>query len=927
MVTSFPISRVLAACALSCAVVLAGCGADSSSESALLADVQQRLARGDTVGAQIQLKTLLAAHPQSAVARLALGKLLLAAGDAAGAEVELRRALQGGQSRQDVLPSLAVALMDQRKVAEVVPLAEGEPLADPQAAADLAVSVAQALQRSGEAPRARQVVEGALTRAPGHPGLAAMGARLAAEQGRREEAAATARALVEKHPLRADAWLLHADVLADNGSPEAAGAYQKVLSLDPRSVDAHGALIQAALERGDLEQAGVHLERMSKALPGRGPTLYFQVQLAFSRGELDQARTGAQLLLRGEPDSPLAQMLAGMIERRMGSLELAQTLLAKALKSMPGNRQLRQELASALLSQGLGAQALAVLQPNLRPQADDAQSWALAAQAHTLGSDYKAAEAALARARAAGSTGPGTKLAQGRALLQRGELALATRELQAASDQEPGGRATLELVGALMQQRQWARALEATNQLIGQQARAPLPHVLRGRILEAQGDTAGARQAYGDALQRFEAFLPALERLAELDLAQGAPDAARQRYARLAQRNPMPVPVALALASLEGRLGAPAQARLWLDKAVAADPRDGGVWLAAIAVEQRLGDPEGAVVRAEKAALALPEHAGIQMAWSQALKVAGRPSQALGPLRRAAALEPQSSAIRLALVQALVASYDLAEARREVDRARGLEPESAPLEKADIVLLIRERETAKALALLERRRSRMPGDGETARLLAEVHSAAGNHAAAIAALRAVPVRNRSSTVAVALSHALRKGGEKLAAEQFEREWLQAHPRDAEFLGHLAQQAEQRGDKTQAIARYRQVLALVPDAALVMNNLAYLLIETQAQEALALAERAVSLAPGSAPLLDTLAQARWASGDRARAIEARTEAVRLDPRAISLRLGLARMHLESGDKERAREQLRHVIAIPGDRASEQALADLRRLAGS
>jgi cellulose synthase operon protein C len=908
------------------AALLTACGGNTADESRALAAVQQRLALGETAAAIVQLKALLAAHPGSDVARLQLGRLLLEGGDAAGAEVELRRALQGGQVRDAVVPLLARALLAQRKEGEVLTLAEGAPLAQADAAAGFAVSWAQALQRRGDLARARQVLGDAQARAPSHAGLAVMQARLAAEDGRIDDAVKAAEGLVQRHPDSAEVWLLRADALAQSGATEAEAAYERVLAIDPASVDAHAALIQRAMELRRFESAQQLVDRMQKALPGKGSTLYFQTQLAFARGELKRARESAQLLLRADPEGPLTLLLAGMIERRMGSPELAQALLAKALKAMPSQPQVRRELASVLVAQGRGAQALATLQPNLQGAAADAASWTVAAQAHTLGGDYRAADAAFGKARSAGKGDPQAQLAQARALLQRGELERGARELQAASELELGSGASLELVAALMQAGDWARALKGAERLAAQNPQAPLPHLLRGRVFEARGEAGAARKAYGDALQRSDGFLPALDRLAALDQAEGQPDAARKRYVTLAQRTPPPVPVLLALADLERRLGALPAAQQWLDKAVGADPKDAGTWLAAIEIERQLGDPRPAVARAERAATALPDDAAIQLAWSQALLAAGEPAPALLRLRRAAVLNPQSTPIRLALAQALLASSELGTARQEVDRARERDPLSVGLERADVVLLLREGKVQKAQAAVENLRQRLPGDADVLLLHAEVLTAQGKHAAAAGVLREAVSLHRRGDIAAQLVQALRSAGDRAAAERVERDWVQARPKDADFIGQLAQQAAERGDTGQAVAHYRRVVELVPDAALAINNLADLLLATAPKEALTLAGRATSLAPFSAPLQDTLAQARLANGDLPGAIEAQSTAVRLDPRAAGLRLSLARLHLRAGNKDQAREQLRQTLVLPIDAASEAERGRLQKEAG-
>jgi len=99
-------------------LLIAGCsGVD---EPKLLASARDYLSKEDNVSAAIQLKTLLQANPSSAEGRLLLGKALLGSGDAAGAEIELRRARELGQPDELVAPPLSLAMLGQRRYAEMI---------------------------------------------------------------------------------------------------------------------------------------------------------------------------------------------------------------------------------------------------------------------------------------------------------------------------------------------------------------------------------------------------------------------------------------------------------------------------------------------------------------------------------------------------------------------------------------------------------------------------------------------------------------------------------------------------------------------------------------------------------------------------------------------------------------------------------------
>lgn len=891
---------------------LGGCG--GKSESSARASLNERLARGDHAGALVQLKALVQDQPDAAYARALLGQTLLQLGDAAGAQVELQRAFDGGHDPGEVVPALARALLVQGKAAEAVQRFGDTALATPAPAAALAVTLAQARQSLGQSPAALTAVRQALERAPDDPTLHVMEARLLADTGRADEATRRSSELAARFPASIEVWLLRGDALAAQGDRAGAtAAYEKVLSIEPKQPTAHASLVQQALSQGELDAARERLARMNQALPGTAQGLYLEALVAYTAGDHERARSRLQLLLRA-PAAPASVLrLAGLTERRLGALEASQALLARAAEQLPGNAGVRLELAEVLSELGRADRALELLQPLAQSPDADAEVWLAVGQAHAQLGRFKAADEAFSRARALKPQDTRLRAEVARMLMAQGDTERAMREMQAAAGSRDGAPAAAGLISTHMGRGDTAAALKAADQLVQQRPGQPLPLLLRGHVLESRGERAAARKAYEAALALDAGFFAAADSLAELDRRDNQPEAARGRYEALLKRQPASAPALLALAAQARRDGAPVAAvRELLDKAVAAQPADPGVWLQTLAVEQSLGDGAARLARAERAAAALPDSLELQLALSESLRAQGELPRSLEVLRQLAARQPRAVPVRLLLAEAQQRAGDLTAARRNLDEALGMAPADAAARRAHAVLLLREGRADAAVATAQQ----LLADASTAErrldallLLADAQQARGQPAEAVKALREALSVRRDGAVAQQLSTALRAAGDAAAAERFERDWQRDAPRDLDFLAHLAQQAEARGDNATAITMYRRIVERVPDAALALNNLAALLVEERPDEALALAERANKLAPGSAPLLDTLAQALLAKGQLDRALKTQQAAVQLDPRAGDLRLTLARIHAAAGRKDEALRELRRLAERP------------------
>ena len=115
-------------------------------------------------------------------------------------------------------------------------------------------------------------------------------------------------------------------------------------------------------------------------------------------------------------------------------------------------------------------------------------------------------------------------------------------------------------------------------------------------------------------------------------------------------------------------------------------------------------------------------------------------------------------------------------------------------------------------------------------------------------------------------------------------------------------ALRRNALAEAEQHYRALLARQPDHLLALNNLAYVLAMQKKPGGVALAEKAVRLAPAQLALMDTLAFCLAAEQQLPKALELQAKVVKQAPEAPEFRLQLAKLQLQSGDKSSARGEL-------------------------
>jgi tetratricopeptide (TPR) repeat protein len=108
--------------------------------------------------------------------------------------------------------------------------------------------------------------------------------------------------------------------------------------------------------------------------------------------------------------------------------------------------------------------------------------------------------------------------------------------------------------------------------------------------------------------------------------------------------------------------------------------------------------------------------------------------------------------------------------------------------------------------------------------------------------------------------------------------LQATPRSAAALVKIGIANEMKGRRNEAEQAYRKAIAIEPNDALALNNLAWIDIQRNVRldEALSFAKRAIRAAPKIGQFLDTLGWAYHVRGDQTKAMETLKEATAVSP---------------------------------------------------
>jgi putative PEP-CTERM system TPR-repeat lipoprotein len=490
-------------------------------------------------------------------------------------------------------------------------------------------------------------------------------------------------------------------------------------------------------------------------------------------------------------------------------------------------------------------------------------------------------------------------------------------ELEAVAAGDPGPRADLALISARLRQNDLPGALKAIDAVEKKLPDPALAHLLRGRVLLLKQDPAGARRSFEAALGKDPTYFPAVASLAALDLADDKPAAARQRFEAQLKARPKSYQAKLALAELEARTGAPAATiAATLKEATRIDPTEPMPHLMLINRLLGIGDGKAALAAAQDASAALPNSSEIQDALGMAQVAAGDSQRAISTFKKLSGLQPRNALVLAHLAEAYRASQDLPAAVAALKQALELQPDLLAGRAALISLSLQTGKPEEALALAREQQKRSPKQAAGYRMEGDIEVVRRKWDAAATAYRAALSRERDGGTAVRLHAALSAGGKAAEADRLAADWIREQPKDAAFLYYQGDLAMSRKDYAGAEVHYRAVLQLQPSNALAMNNVAWMLAQQGKTGGVAMAEKANSLLPDRAALLDTLALALEVDKQLPKAIEAQGRAVKLEPANPELALRLAKLYIKADDKSRARAELEALSKL-GDKYAGQA----------
>jgi putative PEP-CTERM system TPR-repeat lipoprotein len=893
---------VLAACVSACNKTL--------SADELMAQARQFEQQHDHKAAIIQLKNVLQLDANNGAARLLLANIYNGSGDPVSAEKEARRAISLGIDQQQALPVLARSLIQQGKF-ELV-LEETRAAHGPRPWPQVAIRRGQAYLALARLPEAQAQFEQALRLKPADAEATTGLAEVAAARRDMPEAMRLAALAVGTHPDNIDAWMFKGDLERSQGHDEAAAqAYDRAIALDPGIGAAHLQKAYMDIQARRFDAAKAELAAYRKVAPGNILQSYLHALLDYSQGNAAAALDSLQAVLKVAPEHLPTLLLAGAVQYKLGNLAQAEQHLNKYLQGDPANVNARKLLAATLLGVHRPRDALDVLAPALKAGQSDAYLLSLVAEANTQAGDFAKAADYLEKASALQPKAATLRTSLGLSWLGMGDEARAMNELTLATTLDASSLpAGLALVRTAIGLKRFDEALAAARNLARAQPDNPDVTTLIGNAYLGKGDGAAARAAFERALAQRPHYYPPVASLVQLDLNEKKPDAAKARLLAYLQQDRANADAMTALSGLAASRGQAAEATDWLEKASAANPD--AMWPALRLATNYLnaGQADKGLTLARKLQTAFPGNLEVLDLLGQAQLANNSPADAVETYSQMSKIAPKSAQIAFRLAGAFMQTKNEGEARESLQKALLLAPDflDAQLALADLSQRAGKIDEALALARqVEHQRAKQPVgfllEGDL--LLKQKKTAP-----ALAAYEQALARSAEPAVKIKLVNVMQATGMGAEGERRLLGWIAEKPDDPGAIAlrlYLSDVYIASGRYPLAAGQLQAVLQRQPGNISALNNLAWAYQNDKDSRALPTAEKAWSLAPDSAAVLDTLGWVLLEQGNTTRALPLLQKAASLATPATDIRYHYAYALFKSGDKAAARKELEQLLA--------------------
>ncbi len=882
-------------------VLSAGC--DSSGQLSPTQHIDQAktsIAQKDFSTALVYLKNAALSTPKNPEVRWLMGTAYFATGDSAAAAKELTLAGQYGYPLTDVQPLLAKALFENRQPEKVLKLTAPIAIADVPKASLLATK-GWAYLVTDKIQASEQMFSDSLAlNDKDSDALSGIGA-LRLIQGQLQEAKELLARSFETNPLHHLTWRLSGDIAQREGDVKTAQtAYLRASELHHDNVIDLLNFTTTSISLGEFDSAKNGIKQLKQRASNSFAANYTQGLLDFHQKNYESARTNLSAALGINPNYAPAQFYAATSYFVLKENEQAHTLLSKILASAPQNMAALKMLAAIKLQYGEFAKAEKIIQGLLSRSPEDTFSLLLLEKALDRDTDFDTQQAFLTQT--PNDLSASELLQQGLQLLADGKITSGLSMLEKSRNTDPSFEETpYRLALYHLSNKNYDEALKTAQQYLDAHPTSAQALVTLGSVYLSGGHFDEAKTTLLSALKISPNDLSANSGLAALALGARDLEGAKNHYLNALKGNPGSLVTLINLSRVQSLQGLSMDMVKTLERAIELENPSWQPYLALGRFHLNSGAPKKATLLIEKARLPYRNNPQALILFTESLLADKQFNRALRYTEELIKNNPTNSHYLFLSSKAYAGLKQQEIQESRLIEALKLNPNHISARANYIELLLRKHDIENAKKQFSLLKDKKINPLDLDKLEGQISHMSGDYPTAILAYKNVFNGEETNIHLLWLEEALWSNGDFKKSLLLLQEWLNEYPEDQLALQQYGSRLITSKQNIQAADTYNKLLSLHPSNLLALNNLAWLLRDTDLNQALIHAEKAYSLAPTNVDIMDTLALL-LKDIQPARSLNLITEVVEKQPRNPSYLYHKALILIQSGDQNRARDIL-------------------------
>lgn len=894
-----------------------------------LTDARQYFDSGQYSAAIIQLKNALQDNQEDSEARLLLGLVYLKKGDLIDAEKELEKAQALGISVERVGIPLARTRLQLGKMDRLLATMDVEAWSEPENKSEALALLGHAHIAKKELEQGRLMLLQAL--AHHQSAYAVLGlARISILKGNLEDGLAGIDEALRIKPGYEEALYSKGQVLgAQNNLQGALVIFNEILQMNDYHVGARLARTEIYMRTEEFDKARSEALAVLKIQEMQPQAHFVLARLQLDAGEYEAAQVSAEKVLRFVPNHSLSFFILGAAHYAQDNMVQAKIYLEKFMARQPNHLTAARILGATYLKLEDPSSAVELLEPlDAEHEHADAQLLNVLGRAYLKTGEFDKGTSSLSRAMEIMPEIQGARAQMAIGHLAAGNTEQAIAQLEESvkqSDKDP--MASLMLILSYLKQQDFDKAEREISAALKQFPQSGNFYNLKGLAFEHQQQIPQAREAYKEALNIDQGYVPALLALAKLDIQEGDLEGAEENYQQALKINPDQLNAMLGMVHLSSIKNDDQGMLQWLQRARDANANALQPVLLLVNYYLDRNDTDKALNEAVKFQTDHPNNTQVWSLLSRIHLAQGDNDQAKYHLQMIIGQNSRDLEHRLLLAQVLASEKNLEASLERVDEILAIDQKLLAALALKSRLLIANERFDDALAVINLISQEHPDSYLYNQLQGDLLVAQDNQQEALKFYETAFEQNRNGYLANLLFQQYSGSGQlALGAEKLQRYLIEV-PNDNASRFRLAAAYQQLDMRPKAIEQYELLYEQMPNNAILLNNLAWLYWIEKDGRSLDYAQQAHEAAPDNPAITDTLGWLMLHDGDAEKALDFIQQAASQAPTNPEIRYHLAVALSKNNQKSEAEKELKRLLrdygSFPESENAKKLLEELQR----